>query len=576
MTTPTRLAGAVAAACLAFAAAAQAQTPPAASAQQPTCPCGVEEQAPTPPPQPAQLPATTTFTGDTGLWFVPTAQVLARGMVSVSGYRAGFNYPQGFTNVGEFRATFGVGVFKRTELFGALTVDRRIDRDLRPVFTSNPDVGGVVLNYPLVNQYWTGDNVGDLYLGLKTGLLQEEHGDPASLALRVVFKIPTADKDKGIGTGKVDTEINGIVSKEINNAVELSGFGGVLFRPESDQATLSNSFTWGVGAGFPSRSRLRLTTELNGDVPFNSTATLKSPLLGIDGSFAPTTSTINSFTAATVAINWQAKNGFFVGAGASWNFPTKDRANFFTQGEETGDFVDYQVRLGFHPGTHGRPVPVVPPPPKCKECAPENRPPTVKANCGPCTVYVNESLPVTSVGSDPDGDALTYRWNAVTGRFDNNATQNTTWTAPATEGPVDLTVTVDDGHQHTASDTVRVQVMKRELPPLQFEDVYFDFDRYSLRPEATRLLDDAVRQLQAQPDKKIIIEGHTCNIGTAEYNLALGDRRAKSVYDYLVSRGIAADRLETRSYGEERPAHPNDREETRRLNRRAALVVRVQ
>src|SRR5581483_669010 len=104
----------------------------------------------------------------------------------------------------------------------------------------------------------------------------------------------------------------------------------------------------------------------------------------------------------------------------------------------------------------------------------------------------------------------------------------------------------------------------------------FDFDRYSLRPEATRLLDDAVRQLQAQPDKKIIIEGHTCNIGTAEYNLALGDRRAKSVYDYLVSRGIAADRLETRSYGEERPAHPNDREETRRLNRRAALVVRVQ
>ena len=72
------------------------------------------------------------------------------------------------------------------------------------------------------------------------------------------------------------------------------------------------------------------------------------------------------------------------------------------------------------------------------------------------------------------------------------------------------------------------------------------------------------------------IEGHTCNIGTAEYNLALGERRASSVRDYLVSRGVAANRLRTISYGEERPKHDNGREETRRLNRRAALVVRLQ
>jgi OmpA-OmpF porin, OOP family len=72
------------------------------------------------------------------------------------------------------------------------------------------------------------------------------------------------------------------------------------------------------------------------------------------------------------------------------------------------------------------------------------------------------------------------------------------------------------------------------------------------------------------------IEGHTCNIGTPEYNLALGERRAVSVRDYLVSRGIAANRLSTVSYGEERPRHDNGREETRRLNRRAALTVRLQ
>jgi outer membrane protein OmpA-like peptidoglycan-associated protein len=106
--------------------------------------------------------------------------------------------------------------------------------------------------------------------------------------------------------------------------------------------------------------------------------------------------------------------------------------------------------------------------------------------------------------------------------------------------------------------------------------VYFDFDRSSLRPEALRLLDDAVTKLQANPTRNIIIEGHTCNIGTAEYNLALGERRATSVRDYLTSRGVPASRLEVRSYGEERPKYDNAREETRRLNRRAALVVRVQ
>ena len=111
---------------------------------------------------------------------------------------------------------------------------------------------------------------------------------------------------------------------------------------------------------------------------------------------------------------------------------------------------------------------------------------------------------------------------------------------------------------------------------LTFDDVYFDFDRSTLRPEALRLLDDAIAKLQANPTRNLVIEGHTCNIGTSEYNLALGDRRARSVVAYLTSRGITASRLEARSYGEERPKFENQREETRRLNRRAALTVRVQ
>jgi len=106
--------------------------------------------------------------------------------------------------------------------------------------------------------------------------------------------------------------------------------------------------------------------------------------------------------------------------------------------------------------------------------------------------------------------------------------------------------------------------------------VQTDFDRYTLRPEATRVLDEAVTALREDPTLRVNIEGHTCNIGTAEYNLALGDRRATAVRDYLVSRGVTANRLTTVSYGEERPKYDNAREETRRLNRRAALVVNLQ
>ena len=121
-----------------------------------------------------------------------------------------------------------------------------------------------------------------------------------------------------------------------------------------------------------------------------------------------------------------------------------------------------------------------------------------------------------------------------------------------------------------------IQVVRPTRREFVFEDVHFDFDRYTLRPSAVRVLDEAIAALEESPTLQIEIAGHTCNIGTAEYNIALGDRRAQAVRAYLVDRGIAAGRLRTVSFGEEQPQHDNAREETRRLNRRAAMVVRVQ
>ena len=111
-------------------------------------------------------PATTTFFGDTGLWFVPTGEVLPNGKWSVSVYRRGTNWVEGYTNVADFAGTFGVGIKDRAEIFGSFLVDTRIDRDVRPVFVAtHPEFGSFIDRYPRVNRYWTGDHIGDFYVG---------------------------------------------------------------------------------------------------------------------------------------------------------------------------------------------------------------------------------------------------------------------------------------------------------------------------------------------------------------------------------------------------------------------------
>ncbi|MBM3750088.1 MAG: OmpA family protein [Acidimicrobiia bacterium] len=139
-----------------------------------------------------------------------------------------------------------------------------------------------------------------------------------------------------------------------------------------------------------------------------------------------------------------------------------------------------------------------------------------------------------------------------------------------------VTVTVTDSRGASATASVNIQVVQPTVKSFVFEDVHFDFDRYTLRADALRVLDEAVTAMQANSTLRLQIEGHTCNIGTAEYNLALGERRATAVREYLNSRGINPDRLTVVSYGEERPKFDNSREETRRMNRRAALTVRLQ
>jgi outer membrane protein OmpA-like peptidoglycan-associated protein len=107
---------------------------------------------------------------------------------------------------------------------------------------------------------------------------------------------------------------------------------------------------------------------------------------------------------------------------------------------------------------------------------------------------------------------------------------------------------------------------------LDFEDLHFDLNGFSIHGDDMEKLRAIVNALKANPTLVVNIEGHTCNLGTAAYNLALGTRRANAVKEYLVSAGIAAERLHAISYGEKQPKFDNSKEETRKLNRRVAVV----
>ncbi len=103
--------------------------------------------------------------------------------------------------------------------------------------------------------------------------------------------------------------------------------------------------------------------------------------------------------------------------------------------------------------------------------------------------------------------------------------------------------------------------------------VFFDFDKYDLKPRAREVLERQATWLKRFPDVRIIVEGHCDERGTREYNLALGERRANAAKDYLVSLGVDPSRVRTISYGKERPVATGSNEASWRQNRRAVTTL---
>ena len=530
-------------------------------------------------------PATNTVWGDTGLWFVPTGEVLPNKEISVSAHRTEFDFRQGNTSVSSWPITGAVGI-GRAEFFGSMHVVTRIDRDTVPLlFTDQQDqIGGLLNEYPTVHESWTGNKVGDLYLGGKVNLYSQQRQAPMALAFRGTVKLPTGDSDTGASTGEWDWFADVIGSREAGG-VEYTAFGGFAWRGDPADISLSDGFRWGGGIGFPTRRPLRFSAEVSGEWTIDKNVTAPAGfLVGDDGSRSPATSRIEDAVNTTFGVTYQHRSGILLGAALNYRFDLETDQAQGTPANTRGDAIGLEFRIGFHRGVNV----FVPPPPPAVAAAPEppapapapappppppapraNTAPTVRAIAEPSTVQVGQTVKLRAQANDPDADTLMYQWTASGGTLGDPRTGATEWRAETAPGLIRLSVTVEDGRGGKATDTVTVEV----TPLQQFEDVLFDFDSSMLRPTAITILEPVVAELNRRTNMTLMIEGHTCNVGTAEYNLALGERRANAVREFLISRGIASTRLSTVTYGEEQPKFSNDEESTRMLNRRAVLIA---
>ncbi len=117
--------------------------------------------------------------------------------------------------------------------------------------------------------------------------------------------------------------------------------------------------------------------------------------------------------------------------------------------------------------------------------------------------------------------------------------------------------------------------MARDFMEHAEDRIFFAFDSSAITPDSAEILDSQVKWLKKHQNVNVVVQGYCDERGTREYNLALGERRANAAKQYLVSQGIAADRISTISYGKERPAVLGNNEAAWAQNRRAVTVIKA-
>src|SRR5260370_3728564 len=205
---------------------------------------------------------------------------------------------------------------------------------------------------------------------------------------------------------------------------------------------------------------------------------------------------------------------------------------------------------GRQPGPVPRAAPAAPP-------APPNQP-TVTLQATPTNVQRGQSTTLQWSSTNATSLTLTPGVGNVSpqGNTSVTPTDSVTYTiaamGPGGSANANARVTVTVPPPPPPAPVAAAPSME-ELFAREVKDAYFEFDKSDIRPDARSALTETGGFLKSYPQVKVMIEGHCDERGSTEYNLALGDRRAQAARDFLVSLGVASDRMQTVSYGNERP-----------------------
>ena len=142
-----------------------------------------------------------------------------------------------------------------------------------------------------------------------------------------------------------------------------------------------------------------------------------------------------------------------------------------------------------------------------------------------------------------------------------------------TDEAIDTEAESDSGSLTQIEDGARFEDIYKKCTDVDFAPVYFGFDSTVIPAGELGKVDAVVQHLNDRQDRVVVVEGHCDDRGSNEYNMSLGESRAMIVRNYLLQSGITADRIQTRSYGEERPAVEGAGEEVWARNRRGEFVI---
>jgi peptidoglycan-associated lipoprotein len=226
----------------------------------------------------------------------------------------------------------------------------------------------------------------------------------------------------------------------------------------------------------------------------------------------------------------------------------------------------------FTAGCGKKPVAQAPAPP-----APAPAPvrPTVTLSASPSSINKGDSTTLSWTTTDATTVSIAPEVGPVTAQGStkvsppDSATYTITATGPGGSADASARVTIS---QPPAPVAKAAEPSLDEMFLKEVHDAYFDLDKADIRADAREALGKTAEFLRNYPQLKLTVEGHCDERGSTEYNLALGDRRAGAVKQYLVSLGIAADRLSTVSYGKEKPTCMEASEECYQKNRRGHFV----